>query len=158
MMQGVVERGTGTLAKIDGYSIAGKTGTTNDSLDNWFIGFTPDLVVAVFVGFDTPKSLGKKDTGGLNCAPVFKQFMMQALKGVPPRPFTAPEGVRFVWVNHKTGQPASEGEKDAILESFKPGTEPGGSSYVDMFGLDNGPSPEGANDNEAAPSADEGLY
>ena len=107
--------------------IAGKTGTTNDYKDAWFIGFTPDLVVGVYIGFDQPSSLGHGETGGNVAAPVVRDFMREALADVPPVPFRAPPGIKLVRVNHKTGLPAGPGDKTAILEAFKPGEEPAGS-------------------------------
>ena len=119
---GTAARAQTTLKRPDVY---GKTGTTNDSKDAWFIGFTPDLVVGVFTGFDDPKSLGKKETGASVALPVFKQFMEEAMKDVPPTPFRVPEGVRMVQVNAKSGQPTYAGDPDAIWEPFLAGTEPG---------------------------------
>ena len=124
IMQGVVERGTGTAAKIDGVPLAGKTGTTNDSFDTWFVGFSSDLVVGVFVGFDTPRSLGPRETGGSVAAPIFHDYMEEALKLIPPRPFRVPPGVRLVRVSRSSGLMAQPGDRDVILEAFKPGTEP----------------------------------
>lgn len=131
IMEGVVQRGTGrSLVSLD-RPLAGKTGTTNDSKDAWFIGFTPDLVVGVYTGFDEPKSLGKKETGASAALPVFKQFMEEAMKDIPPTPFRVPEGVRMVQVNAKSGQPTYAGDPDAIWEPFLAGTEPGTSPPSD---------------------------
>jgi penicillin-binding protein 1A len=124
ILEGVVQRGTAkTLLSLD-RPIAGKTGTTNDSKDVWFVGFTPDLVVGVFVGYDEPKSLGGKETGGSLAVPIFKDFMAQALKDTPPVPFRIPPGVRMVQVNAATGHPTYPGDPDAIWEPFLAGTEP----------------------------------
>ncbi|HNQ91904.1 MAG TPA: penicillin-binding protein 1A [Alphaproteobacteria bacterium] len=124
IMEGVVQRGTGRALAVLDRPLAGKTGTTNDSKDAWFIGFTPDLVVGVFTGFDDPKTLGKKETGASVALPVFKQFMEEAMKDIPPTPFRVPEGVRMVQVNAKSGQPTYAGDADAIWEPFLAGTEP----------------------------------
>ncbi|MCS6920787.1 MAG: penicillin-binding protein 1A [Elioraea sp.] len=127
ILQGVVTRGTGTRANI-GRPVAGKTGTTNDWLDAWFVGFTPDLVVAVWVGFDEPRPLGgarDNETGGNVAAPIFGAFMREALEGRPVVPFRAPDGVRMVWVNPNTGEAAPANAPGALLEAFRPGTEPG---------------------------------
>ncbi|MFT5181986.1 MAG: penicillin-binding protein 1A [Alphaproteobacteria bacterium] len=124
MLQGVVERGTGVRVRAVGKPLAGKTGTTNDSLDTWFIGFSPDLAVGVFVGFDEPKPLGRKETGSSVSAPIFRDFMAAALEGRPAIPFRVPPGIRLVRVNASTGVVAQRGEKRVILEAFKPGTEP----------------------------------
>ena len=124
MLQGVVERGTGIRIHEIGKPLAGKTGTTNDSNDTWFLGFSPDLAVGVFVGFDNPRTLGKHETGSSVAVPVFKEFMAEALAGKPGIPFRVPPGIRLVRVNANTGLPARPGDKPVILEAFKPGTEP----------------------------------
>jgi penicillin-binding protein 1A len=124
MLQGVVERGTGRRVRAVGKPLAGKTGTTNDSLDTWFIGFAPDLAVGVFVGFDKPRSLGRRETGSSVAAPVFRDFMTAALANAPATPFRIPHGIRLVRVNPRTGLLARPGERGVILEAFKPGTEP----------------------------------
>jgi penicillin-binding protein 1A len=105
--------------------VAGKTGTTNESRDVWFVGFTPDLVAGVFVGFDKPKSLGEKETGGSLAVPIFKEFMMNANQDAPPVPFRMPPGIRQVMVDAGTGLRANFGDPGAIWESFIEGTEPG---------------------------------
>jgi len=124
MMEGVVQRGTGIRIKSLGKPLAGKTGTSNDSFDTWFIGFSPDLVVGVFVGFDKPRSLGKGEEGSSVAVPIFKDFMAAATKGSPVIPFRIPEGIRLVRVNPLTGQIAAVGEKNTILEAFRQGTFP----------------------------------
>jgi penicillin-binding protein 1A len=125
MLQGVIDRGTATRARIDGVPLAGKTGTSNESKDTWFIGFSSDLVVGVFVGFDQPKTLGPNETGGRAAAPIFGEFMKQALQYYPAYPFRAPEGVRLVQISRKSGKLPEGGETDVIMEAFRPGTEPG---------------------------------
>lgn len=102
-----------------GKTFAGKTGTSNSSFDGWFVGLTPDLVVAIFIGFDEPRTLGNRDTGGVIAAPIFKTFVQTALKNQPLIPFRVPAGIRFVRVNHKTGKPALPKDTDVILEAFK---------------------------------------
>jgi penicillin-binding protein 1A len=124
MLQGVVERGTGRRISEVGKPLAGKTGTTNDSLDAWFVGFSPDLAVGVFVGFDTPQSLGQTETGGSVAAPIFRDFMGQALAEKPAVPFRIPPGIRLVRVSLNNGRPVLPGTRDVILEAFKPGTVP----------------------------------
>ncbi len=124
MLQGVIERGTGRRVADVGKPLAGKTGTTNDSLDAWFIGFSPDLAVGVFIGHDEPKSLGDRETGGSVAAPVFRDFMKEALKDKTATPFRIPPGIRLVRVGLATGRPTVPGERDVILEAFKPGTVP----------------------------------
>ena len=124
IMQGVVERGTAIKLRDIGVPLAGKTGTTNESKDAWFIGFTPDLVCAVYAGFDDPKPLGSHETGASVAVPIFKEFITQAIKGKPAIPFRVPPGLRMVRVNPETGALATIGVKNAIWESFIPGTEP----------------------------------
>jgi penicillin-binding protein 1A len=125
MMQGVVQRGTARALAALGHPIAGKTGTTNEAKDLWFIGFTPNLVVGVFVGYDDPKSLGKHEQGASVAVPIFKEFMTTALADQPPIPFRIPPGLRLARVDAASGQSASSGDGNAIWEAFLPGTEPG---------------------------------
>jgi penicillin-binding protein 1A len=124
LLKGVVERGTGRRAQTIDKPIAGKTGTTDDSRDAWFVGFTPDLVVGVFVGFDQPKSLGDEEQGASAALPIFIQFMEAALEDEPATPFRVPPGVRLVRVDAETGLLAGPGTTGAILEAYLPGTEP----------------------------------
>jgi penicillin-binding protein 1A len=130
MLEGVVERGTAARLKSLGRPLAGKTGTTNESKDTWFIGFSPDLVVGVFVGFDEPKSLGKRETGSSVAAPIWGDFMEMALADKPPAPFRVPSGIKNVRVNAKTGRLAQAGDTDVIWEAFITGTEPQDDYYV----------------------------
>jgi penicillin-binding protein 1A len=125
ILEGVVQRGTATFLKDIGRPVAGKTGTTNDYKDAWFVGFTPDLVVGTYVGFDEPRSLGEKETGGRIAVPIVKGFLRVALEGQPPVPFRIPEGVSLVRVDPRTGQRAEPTDPQAIWEAFLPGTEPG---------------------------------
>ena len=128
IMQGVVQRGTGkALSKLD-RNLAGKTGTTNDSKDVWFIGFTPDLAMGVYVGFDKPVSLGRHETGATTAVPIFGAFMKSALDGQPDIPFRRPPGIRIVRVNPATGQP--DFGPGSIEEAFVPGNEPGEDNFV----------------------------
>ena len=124
MLQGVVERGTGKAVQAVGKPIAGKTGTTNDWRDAWFVGFTPDLVAGVYIGFDDPDSLGDDETGGHIAAPVFRDFMIAALKDAPATAFRTPPGMRLYRVSAVTGLTVGSGQP-AIYEAYKPGTEPG---------------------------------
>ena len=123
MMEGVVQRGTATIMRDLGRPLAGKTGTTNEEKDAWFMGFTPNLVTGVYIGFDTPKPMGHGATGGGLAAPVVKEFLTQALKDVPIADFRLPEGMNVVEIDRKTGM-RSQGGPDTILEAFKPGTGP----------------------------------
>jgi len=122
IMLGVTTRGTaGQLAAL-GRPIAGKTGTTNDSRDNWFIGSTPDYTIGIYVGFDEPRTLGEQETGGGTSAPIYERIARVIFKDKPPVPFRIPPGVRIVRVDHDSGLPSSGG--NSIDEAFKPGTEP----------------------------------
>ncbi len=123
MMQGVVQRGTGTAAKTLGRPVAGKTGTSNDYKDAWFIGFTPELAVGVYVGFDTPRNMGRQATGGEMAVPIFTDFVAKALQGAPATPFNLPTGMSEVWIDPSSGVKAYPGQA-AIEEAFKPGTGP----------------------------------
>jgi len=129
IMEGVVQRGTATVIRekfLPNVPVAGKTGTTNDEKDAWFIGYTPDLVVGVYIGYDTPRPMGKGMTGGALAAPIFGDFVKQALADKPPVPFRVPPGLKFVRVDLKTGLRVTPGEgaQQTMQEGFKPGEEP----------------------------------
>lgn len=124
MLEGVIERGTGREASELGRPLAGKTGTTNDSHDAWFVGFSPDLVAGVWVGFDQPDSLGKRETGASVALPIWKQFMAGALAGQPPTPFRVPPGIMLVRIDADTGLLPGPASREVIVEAFLPGTEP----------------------------------
>ncbi len=121
MLQGVVERGTAARAKSVGKIIGGKTGTTNNSYDSWFVGFSPDLVTAVYIGFDTPKTLGSEETGASVALPVFINFMKEALKNTPSTPFRVPNSVKFVKIDRTSGKyPTPLTPKERVFfEAFK---------------------------------------
>lgn len=123
MMQGVVQRGTGTYVNRLGRPVAGKTGTSSDYKDAWFVGFTPELAVGVYIGYDKPRNMGRAATGGEFAAPIFTNFMRKALEGKPATPFSMPGGMAQTWIDPATGVKALAGE-GAILEAFKPGTGP----------------------------------
>ena len=125
MMEGVVERGTGRRALRIGKPVAGKTGTTDDYRDAIFVGFSPDLVVGVRIGFDDNRSLGEGEAGGSVAVPIFTEFMEVALEKDPATPFRIPPGVRLVKVDARTGEPSPGGGPGVIDEAFRPGTEPG---------------------------------
>ena len=120
ILEGVAVRGTG--AKLRGIKrhLAGKTGTTNDNKDAWFIGFSPDLVVGVYVGFDEPVSLGRFETGASAALPIFYDFMDNALKDVPDTDFRIPTGIKLVRINPKTGKLSEPGDETVITEAIKP--------------------------------------
>jgi penicillin-binding protein 1A len=124
MLEGVVQRGTGQAVKEVGKPLAGKTGTTNDAKDVWFVGFSPDLAVGVFMGYDKPRSLGDSATAGVYAAPIFRDFMKVALADKPATPFRVPPGIKLIRVSSATGMRAGPGDPGAILEAFKPGTSP----------------------------------
>jgi penicillin-binding protein 1A len=124
ILEGVVQRGTAQTVKAVGKPLAGKTGTTNDAKDVWFVGFSPDLAVGVFLGYDQPKSLGNAATAGQYAAPVFRDFMQMALKDKPATPFRVPAGIKLIRVNASTGTRAGGEGGGTILEAFKPGQSP----------------------------------
>ncbi len=136
ILEGVVIRGTGTaVRRASRKPIAGKTGTTNDYKDAWFVGFSPDLAAGVYVGFDMPQTLGQGEAGGKVAAPIFADFMVEALKDDAGIPFRVPSGVRLVRVNAKTGKPAGPGDSNVILEAFKGDDVPGADRLQD-FNID----------------------
>lgn len=124
MMEGVVQRGTAARLRTMNRPIAGKTGTTNEEKDAWFLGYSTDLAVGVFVGFDRPIPMGRGSTGGGLAAPIFRSFMEVALKDVPPVKFRVPTGIQLIPINRKTGLRAKAGSPGVIMEAFKPGTRP----------------------------------
>ncbi len=124
LLEGVVKRGTGYKVSKVGKPLAGKTGTTNDEKDAWFVGFSPDLVAGVFVGYDTPQPMGKGATGGGVASPIFRDFMKWALADQPAIPFRVPPGIKLVRIDAKTGMRAQPGDKRTILEAYKPNEEP----------------------------------
>ncbi|MAK62095.1 MAG: penicillin-binding protein [Ponticaulis sp.] len=144
MLQGVVERGTAAgirrgcpgggpqaalgvedAATLCKHTLGGKTGTTNDYKDAWFMGFSPDLVVGIYVGFDEPESMGNGESGGRVAAPIFGEFMDTALESYDPIPFRDPSGIRFMYVDSDTGAVSAQGRSGAIREAFRRGSEPG---------------------------------
>lgn len=150
MLQGVIQRGTGRRIAVINKPIAGKTGTTNESNDAWFVGFSPNLVAGVYIGFDSPRSLGEDETAANIAAPVFAEFMQKALANQPSIPFRVPDGVEFVRVNLDNGKLAQPGDEHVILEAFKPGTQPSETQDV----LDTGQSRGGVGEDTGL----EGIY
>lgn len=125
MLEGAMLRGTGVRARVIKKPLGGKTGTTNDFRDAWFVGFSPDLVVGVYVGYDDHRSLGDNEAqGGRLAAPVFAEFMKSALTNTAAKPFRTPENISLVRINSRTGELATPGESSIIEEAFKIGTEP----------------------------------
>jgi penicillin-binding protein 1A len=151
MMEGVVKQGTGIKVAAVGKPIAGKTGTSSEWFDAWFVGFSPDIAAGAYVGFDTPRTLGDGETGGNVAAPIFRDFMADALKDAPAAPFPDPPGADMVLVNSITGQPTGSYDKDAVLEAFRPGTGPG-SGYGNPSTM-----PSASDPNAPVVSANDGL-
>ena len=120
LLEGVAKRGTGARLRALHKNLAGKTGTTNENKDAWFIGFSPDLVVGIYVGFDNPRTLGRVETGAAAALPIFYDFMKEALKDKPDLEFRIPRGIKFVRINPKTGKPATLDDKVVIYEALKP--------------------------------------
>ncbi|WP_075214620.1 penicillin-binding protein 1A [Mongoliimonas terrestris] len=159
MMEGVVQRGTATAVKVLNRPIAGKTGTTNDEKDAWFVGFTPDLAVGVFLGYDNPRPMGQGSTGGQMASPVFRDFMQLALAGEPPVEFRVPEGMALIPIDRKTGMRSGGGD-GTIIEAFKPGTGP--ADNYNIIGYDSqaytGPTTVNPEADRAAVTGTGGLY
>ncbi len=153
MLVGVIQRGTGVRIRVVGKPLGGKTGTTNDERDAWFIGFSPDLTVGVFTGFDKPRTLGPREQGASVAAPIFRDFMEAALAGKPAVPFRIPPGIHLVRVDALTGLPARPGDRKVILEAFKTGTVPTRNALV----LDGGTGQTG-NGGDAPALGTGGLY
>ena len=138
MMEGVIQRGTAKKIKDLKIPLAGKTGTTNDNKDAWFVGFSPDLVIGVYVGHDTPKNLGYKQTGSSVAVPIFKNFIKQSKTNSNKTPFRVPSGLSFVNINQNTGLPSND--EGSIMEAFIEGTEPYSQddiSILDSLGIIN---------------------
>ncbi len=131
MLEGVVKRGTGRSIDDLNIVVAGKTGTTNDNTNGWFIGFTPDLAVGVFIGYDKPRPLGKRETGSTVAVPIFTDFMARSQINRPVIPFRRPNDTLVIPVHAETGERVLPTDPNAILEVFKPGQRPGG-VLIDM--------------------------
>lgn len=143
MLEGVIQRGTGSAIKVVPVPLAGKTGTSSEERDAWFMGYSPNLVVGVFVGYDNPTPLGRAETGGRTAAPIFRDIMMQEVGSQPAIPFRIPPGINLVKIDLKTGQLASSDDPNVILEAFKEGTEPQLSSQGTTIGVVTGTSVTG---------------
>jgi len=125
ILEGVVQRGTGVSVRAVGKPLAGKTGTSSEARDTWFIGFSPDLAAGVFVGFDNPRTLGGHEQGATAAAPIFRDFMKGALADAPPTPFRVAPGIEEIPIDWKSGNLDEPGTPGAIIEAFKAGTAPG---------------------------------
>ena len=119
MLEGVVKRGTGRKLKDLNLDLAGKTGTTNENTDAWFVGFTSNLVIGVYVGHDEPKTLGKYETGSKTAMPIFKSFIKKSIKKGDARPFKVAKNIKFLVIDQKTGRKADFGSKTTIIEAYK---------------------------------------
>ncbi len=119
ILEGTVKRGTAKGLKDLNLDLAGKTGTTNKNTDTWFVGFSSNYVVGVYVGYDEPSSLGKYETGSRTAMPIFKNFVKNVIKKNSARPFKIPEGIKMLVVNSKTGKRASYSDESIIIEAFK---------------------------------------
>ena len=124
LMESVVTSGTGQRARALGRPVAGKTGTTNDMKDAWFIGYVPQLVAGVWVGYDQEKSLGAGGSGGQAAAPIWTEFMQRSLAKVPTQSFIPPANITFALINGRNGRLAKEGSEGSVMECFISGTEP----------------------------------
>ena len=122
ILEGVVKRGTGKKLKVLGVPLAGKTGTTNKNFDAWFIGFTSDLAIGVYVGYDEPKTLGKFETGSKAALPIFKSFIEKAMYKEEMKAFKVPSNIYFFPVDYNTGKGLNFGNSKAIIEAFKEGS------------------------------------
>ena len=121
MMEGVVKRGTAIKLKNLGFPLAGKTGTTNNNKDAWFIGYSPDIVVGIYVGYDQPKTLGFKETGSSVAVPIFKNYALKSNINENKKPFKIPNGLTFINIDPKTGMPSNN--ENSIMEPFIKSTE-----------------------------------
>ncbi len=124
VMKGVIERGTGVRARVLERPLAGKTGTTDDATDVWFVGFNPTLVAGVWIGYDIKRSLGSAETGGRLALPIWIHFMQKALADVEPVDFPMPDNIVAIPVDAQTGRPSPRGAPGAIMEYFVRGSEP----------------------------------
>ncbi|MBV6657749.1 MAG: transglycosylase domain-containing protein, partial [Devosiaceae bacterium] len=140
MLEGVVRRGTarGISERLSNWAVAGKTGTTNDNRDAWFVGYSHDLVVGVYVGYDTPRPMGRSATGGGLAAPIFADFMEAAMTGAPRTEFQVPRGIDLIPIDRRTGLQVAAGTDGSILEAFRPGTSPPSSYSIIGFTDDMG--------------------
>ena len=153
ILEGVTVRGTAAALRSIGKPVAGKTGTTNDSKDAWFVGYSPDLVVGVFVGYDSPKPMGREATGGAVAVPIFGSFMKLALADKPATPFRIPPGIKLIRVNPSTGLRAQPGDAKSILEAFKPDEEPDDPQSIIGFTDESGGfAPQQPTDQEGQPA------
>jgi len=161
VMKGVIQRGTGARARVLDRPLAGKTGTTDDATDLWFVGFSPSLVAGVWIGYDVKRSLGSAETGGRLALPIWIQFMQKALADSEAEDFPIPENVVAVQVDHHTGFPVPPGNPDAIMEYFIRGAEPKAALAVSPtpppVAGETGPAPAEPPAQAAAPAEDASI-
>ena len=119
ILQGAVKRGTAKKLKSLNVPLAGKTGTTNDNYDAWFIGFSSNLIIGVYIGYDNPKTLGKFETGSKVALPIFKDFIEKALYKEDFKEFQIPKNIYLTSLNYDTGNKSATGEKNKIIEALK---------------------------------------
>jgi penicillin-binding protein 1A len=156
LLEGVVQHGTGFRAKALGRPAAGKTGTTNNLNDAWFIGYVPNLVAGAWVGYDEERKLGKHETGSRAAAPIWVKFMKGALEDTPIDNFEVPDGVEFAKIDPETGLLASPLTKNVIFEVFKTGTAPTETSIPGMAGEETDIEEAGLRDTTGAPTEEDG--
>ncbi len=156
ILEGVILRGTAARVRpmVDNKPVAGKTGTTNDAKDLWFVGFSPDLAVGLYLGYDKPRSMGDSAQAGTYAAPIFGEFMKMALADKPPTPFRVPPGIKLIRVSVGSGARAGSDGGGTILEAFKPGTAPPDSYSV----VSSGPTGGVSQDAERAVGVGAGVY
>ncbi len=159
ILEGAVQRGTGQALRALGRPLAGKTGTTNDFRDAWFVGFGPDIVVGAYVGFDSPQQMGSGEAGGRVATPIVRDFLEVALRNYPVAPFRVPEGVSLVPIDARTGEPSVLGRPGTILEAFQPGTEPSRNGASRETGLTfTGSAVSGETDDDSTDEDLGGIY
>ena len=159
LLQGVIENGTGKRARALGRPAAGKTGTTNNLNDAWFLGYVPGLAAGTWIGYDEERPLGRGETGAAAALPIWLKFMQEAVRGTPIKNFPVPDGVEFTKIDPATGQRATAATKNAVFEVFKTGTAPNTVSkarepagQTDFFMMDTGGKTR--RKQESGPSAD----
>ena len=133
MLEGAVQRGTGKGLKDLKLDLAGKTGTTNNNTDTWFIGYTSKVLVGVYVGYDNPRSLGKTETGAKTAMPIFKEYIKNSVKKEDARPFKVANNITMMVIDPLTGEKASFGTKKTIIEAYKKNDIVGDSTSINKL-------------------------